>query len=917
MGFPLRVALLLTSALVVAACAERIEAPTASITVVTERDLHPGTEIVLDGLASSDPNAEADLGLTFQWRIVSAPAGSMASFNAVDLPLVSFVPDEYGDYTVGLAVSNGMLWSEEATEVIAIEGCGNEAPEITGPATDPAAPITEHTVQLSATWTDADVETCGLEQEMSWDWAFTALPSGSAAELNDPQATNPSFVADEPGDYGVALVITDDTGRPSPIERLTVTVSACGDAPPVVDTVDVEPTDPGVNQLIELDIAVSDADQDDACLPDQVLDVISHFVSRPAGSDAVLNPAEGLTPAFVADVEGLYVVRTVVEDDTGRTGFEDTTIDVGDCGTHVPTITLFETLVNGAVTALDGDGVLDTNTGDLVGITWAVDDEDNDDGGCDLDQVLVVTSEIIGAPPGSLAAMAPPVGTTVGFTTDVSGDYLVRATVIDDTGRSATLDLLVTASECGEHVPHISFFISVPDFLGDDPDPHTGEFVSIEWYVDDVDNHDFQQTDCDLGQALDVYSEIVSAPAGSMATISPSVGTYIGFTPDLPASVAAPYVIRATVTDDTGRSSWTELEVPVDECGSFPPDALVEVVSPVSTAPASDFEQAVVEDDVVIALSAAASFDPDLEPACGGPGSQLVPGGLSYGWWFAEKPAGSRAAFNDPGIVNPSFYADVPGIYKIVVQVSDGAHDDLAVVEVESDPSLFIITADGFDIEFVTGGTDLWDHPEGIALDDDGNIYVVQNGLDRVTITTPDALSTRSFSLGGFLGDPHDIVFDAPRDQFFVSNRGNATNDRVILLDDLGRQTPFNVSNQVDEPTGLAIDGSDLAVADWDRDSSAENVRIYDAAASSLPTSSGTTRNFGGNLENPWGIAFDAGTLWAADDSGDVWRWNDSDGTALLVGGFDWLRDLALVPSDAGEGVVVAEPDSGGVYLIE
>jgi len=923
-----RTSLLLIPALATAACVEHIEAPTASLVVLTDRDLRPGVEIVLDGSGSSDPNPEADLDLTYHWRMASAPAGSTAAFNADDLPIVSFVADEYGDYTVGLSVSNGILWSDEVTEVVSIEGCGNEPPEITGLDADPAAPITGETVQLSATWTDTDVETCGLEQEVTWEWALTALPSGSTAALNDPRATNPSFVADRPGDYGVALVVTDDTGRPSPVERLTVTVGECGSHIPTIAGARVGPVtaasalrDPIAGDFVEIAWTVDDVDNHEGnpgdCALGQRLTVVSEIVQAPAGSLAAPAPPAGTAVGFVADVSGTFVVRGTVADDTGREATAEIEVEVDDCGEAAPTIALLETRVNGVVTA-PAAGVLHTNAGDSVGVTWAVDDADN--GECDLEQVLAVTSAIAAAPAGSLATVAPPVGTTVGFTTDRSGDYQVRATVADGTGRSASAVLPVTASACGEHVPQISFLESDPDFLGGDPDPFTGQFVQITWSVDDIDNHDAQQTDCDLGQTLSVYSEIVSAPAGSAAVLAPFAGTAIGFVPDRPAPADAPYVIRATVTDDTGRSSWTELEVPVDTCGSNPPEALVEVLSPTSTAPASDFEEATVEDEVTVALSAAASFDPDLEPGCGGPGSQLVPGGLDTTWWFVEKPPGSAAAFNDAHVVNPSFYADEPGLYRMVVQVSDGVYDDLAVVEVESDPALLVVMADGFDVAFVTGGTNLWDDPEGIAVDGDGNLLVVQNGRDAVTLTEPSGLYTRTYTAGGFLTDPHDIVFDEPRDQVFVSNQGitpdDDGDDRVIVVDELGRQTPFNVSDQVDAPAGLALDGSSLAVADWERDT-AENVRIYDAAASTLPTSSNTTRNFSGTLENPWGIAFDGGVLWVADDSGDVRRWSDTDGTDLLAGGFDALRDLALVPSSAGEGIAVTAPDSGRIYLIE
>ena len=281
---------------VAAGCADRIDAPSASIEIANQEALLPGDAVILDGTGSSDPNAEADLDLRYQWRLVSAPPGSVADFNAIDRPTVSIVPDRYGDYEVGLSVSNGVLWSDEARATFTVESCGNEPPSITGIGASPAAPITDDLVQLTATWTDPDVEACAQLEQVDWAWELTALPAGSQAALNDPHVANPSFVTDVPGDYGVELTVTDPTGRPSEAATLTVTASACGDAAPTVSQVEVLPTDPRPGQLVSLDATVGDQDNSIAGDLDQDLSVHSTFVGRPAGSASELTPATGTTP---------------------------------------------------------------------------------------------------------------------------------------------------------------------------------------------------------------------------------------------------------------------------------------------------------------------------------------------------------------------------------------------------------------------------------------------------------------------------------------------------------------------------------------------------------------------------------------------------------------------------------------------
>ena len=67
-----------------------------------------GTSVSLDGSASSDANGDA---LSYQWSIVSKPAGSSASLASANARAAGFVPDMAGDYLLGLVVSDGVLSS--------------------------------------------------------------------------------------------------------------------------------------------------------------------------------------------------------------------------------------------------------------------------------------------------------------------------------------------------------------------------------------------------------------------------------------------------------------------------------------------------------------------------------------------------------------------------------------------------------------------------------------------------------------------------------------------------------------------------------------------------------------------------------------------------------------------------------------
>jgi len=958
-----------------AGCTQRVQAPTASIALLNTRPIYPGIEADLDGQGSSDPNGEG-MTLTYAWRMLSAPPGSTTTFNAGDMPVVSFVPDQYGDYTVGLSVSNGLLWSDEVTQTVTADSCGNEAPTLDGMAADPASPITGDVVQISATAMDADIDGCGQDPTMAWSWSLGAMPAGSAAHLNDARAQDPSFVADIPGDYEVDLVVTDVTGRSSAQASLVVTVSDCGDASPVVDGVDVSPSTVHTGDAVHLAVAVSDADND-TCGLSQVLDVSSALMAQPAGSQATLEPAAGATPAFVADVPGDYVVRTTVTDGTGRSGFTDTTISVDGCGDATPSVTVdgpsADPAVGGLVTLtataddadndplgcnlgqtldliswfvsapagshaslapaaggspafvadVSGSYVVRTRVSDSTGrssttdttvkvstcgeaapsvtslptsppvggyyvgrpvsLTFTASDADNDT--CGMRQDLVVTTALVAGPSGSTAALSPTTGLLTGFTPDMAGSYTVRATVTDGTGRSGHVDVIVSVNDCGAAAPTVAMDAMTPSGRA----PYTGEPVAITWKASDTDN-----TTCGLGQDLVVTSELVGAPAGSLATLSPSTGLATGFTPDMPGS----YTVRATVTDSTGLSGFVDVPISVDTCGDQAPVAMAEVVSPEPTA-ASGTVSVHVESGVPVQLSAQASYDPDAQNGCPN-------GALTYDWRFTSVPAGSQSTFNDPTLIEPSFDPDVPGAYEIDLAVSDGMYTSHAMLDIVVDPALLLRTASGYTVTFLAGGSGLWDRPYGVTEDDRGNIYVVQNKGDRITVTTPDGQATSTVSVGGYAQSPQDIVYDPTFDDFLVTSQGNLNS--VFALEKDGQQALYLPNDRVKRPTGIALYDRVVVIGDYE----ADRVRTYDADDRSGDARSYLSSNFGDNLRRPWGVwGISGGTMWALNSG-----WNDdlvrSDGQ-ILAHIFDQSKDLAL---DNSGDLVVTDSGAGAVYTV-
>src|SRR5688572_5393760 len=160
-----------------------------------------GTETIamtLDGTGSSDPDGDA---LTFTWTVVSRPAGSTAEIASATSALASFTPDLEGVYVVQLAVSDGEFTSTD-TAVLTV-GPFNHPPVGTLTIDGSAQILVGESVTATAAFTDAEGD------PLEYTWTLDG-PDGSAAtptvSLDGTQAT---FTADVPGEYVIAVTVSD------------------------------------------------------------------------------------------------------------------------------------------------------------------------------------------------------------------------------------------------------------------------------------------------------------------------------------------------------------------------------------------------------------------------------------------------------------------------------------------------------------------------------------------------------------------------------------------------------------------------------------------------------------------------------------------------------------------------------------
>ena len=264
------------------------------------------------------------------------------------------------------------------------------------PVADAGASRTVHAGKVVTLDGSASSDPGGLVP-LTYVWTILSAPASSAATLSDPAVVNPSFTADQIGNYVIQLVVTDSAGAQSNPAMVTVSTS---NTAPVADAGPDQVVIP-VGTTVQLDGSQSyDADGD-------VMKFAWNLVTVPTGSKAVLSGAGTAKPTFVADTFGTYKAQLSVADPwiastpaTVMVSFESVK-PVADAGAS-------QTVLVGEKVALNGGGSADAN---LLPLTYQW--------------------SFTSVPPRSVAAITNPTAMTANFVPDVPGLYIAQLVVRD------------------------------------------------------------------------------------------------------------------------------------------------------------------------------------------------------------------------------------------------------------------------------------------------------------------------------------------------------------------------------------------------------------------------------------------------------------------------------------------------------
>jgi hypothetical protein len=264
--------------------------------------VNTGALVQLNGAGSTDPNG---LPLSYQWSLVSLPAGSVASLSDSAAVNPTFTSDRSGTYVAQLIVSNSALSSAPATVTITTQA------QIAAPTAYAGG---NQTVNVGSVVTLSGNGTDPQNLPLTLMWSLISKPALSMATLSSTGITNPVFVADLAGTYIAQLIVNNGVLSSAPS---TATIS----------TICLQPTaNAGASQSVSVGAAVTLRGDSSVGACQSALTYSWSLNTRPSGSTATLSGASTVSPSFTADVAGTYVAQLIVNN--GLTNSNPATVTI-------------------------------------------------------------------------------------------------------------------------------------------------------------------------------------------------------------------------------------------------------------------------------------------------------------------------------------------------------------------------------------------------------------------------------------------------------------------------------------------------------------------------------------------------------------------------------------------------------------
>ena len=179
------------------------------ITVVPESDVPPiaeagpdlvvgiGATIPLSGINSQEPNGKK---MSYLWRVIESPL-PLILVDSTSAQL-TFTAEVIGEYRLELEVDNGKLSDSDQISITVLSAAN--LPPIADAGEDQIVEIGSLVVLNGNLSSDPD----GNIENLNFRWSIGRSPAGSVL-LSDSTSSQPSFIANEAGDYSFGLQVSD------------------------------------------------------------------------------------------------------------------------------------------------------------------------------------------------------------------------------------------------------------------------------------------------------------------------------------------------------------------------------------------------------------------------------------------------------------------------------------------------------------------------------------------------------------------------------------------------------------------------------------------------------------------------------------------------------------------------------------
>jgi hypothetical protein len=388
-------------------------------------------------------------------------------------------------------------------------------------------------------------------------------------------------------------------------------VLGCDKSTPAANTAPVAHAGGNQNVLTGVVVSLNASTSTDA--ENDPLSYNWRFETVPVGSKAVLVSDTTVQPNFVADVDGVYVVRLVVSDNKLSsspvlvvvTAAAKNEAPVASAGTN-------QSVLKGSVVTLDGTASTDPNR-NILDFTWT----------------------LVSRPQGSAAVLSSSTAIKPTFVADATGTYVVKLRVSD--GRETSPEVYTSVVVSESNAAPVAVVSANQNVV-------TGNTITLDGTGSTDANRD----------PLTYNWVLTTKPNGSSAVLSSASSPKPAFVAD----VAGLYVASLKVNDGQVSSDNMAITTVTASLANSAPVAVVSV------------NQNVVTGNTVT-LDGTGSTDANRDP-------------LTYSWVLTTKPNGSAAALSSVSSPNPSFVADVAGLYVASLKVNDGqvSSDNIAITTV-------------------------------------------------------------------------------------------------------------------------------------------------------------------------------------------------------------------------------------------